>query len=131
MPRPTGQSKTGGRTKGTPNRRSKQLEEILHSVKLNVPERIVELLPKLAPKEEVQVLLQLMPYLYPRRKALEGSVSLGHTSEPHEPPTLSLEELNQKLAWFDEMDADMTENPDLAAAHKLIAASRRGSQPSS
>lgn len=74
MPWPEGKSrgaKTGGRRKGTPNRRTLLLADILEKAGLDVPVRVSELLPALSPKEQVDVLLKLMEYLYPKRKAIE------------------------------------------------------------
>lgn len=67
QPRPT----NGGRKKGTPNKKTQKLLDILESKGLNVPEKIIELLPKLDFKDQVTTLLSLMSYLYPKRKAVE------------------------------------------------------------
>lgn len=75
MPRPLGTSKTGGRRKGTPNRRTIDLTERLENVGLNVPERLVELLPQLSAEKQVEILMDLMTFLYPKRKAIEVSES--------------------------------------------------------
>jgi len=64
-------SKTGGRKPGAPNRPSLELQEALTELGLDLPQRIVALLPKLAPKAQVDVLLKLMDFIYPKRKAVE------------------------------------------------------------
>lgn len=73
MPRQPGASKTGGRHKGTPNKKTEGLRSCLDALELDVPGRIVEILPQLDPAKQVDVLLDLMNYLYPKRKAIEHS----------------------------------------------------------
>lgn len=67
----TRENKTGGRKQGTPNRRTLFLDETFGNLGLNVPEKINELLPELPPNEQINVLLKLMEFLYPKRKAIE------------------------------------------------------------
>jgi hypothetical protein len=62
-----------GRKVGAPNKKTMQLHAVFEELGLSVPERILELLPKLTPIEQTKVLLELMPYLYPKRKAVEIS----------------------------------------------------------
>ncbi len=71
MARPEGSAKTGGRKKGTPNKKSINLQDSLESNGLSVVERLTELLPQLAIEKQADVLLSLMPYLHPKRKAIE------------------------------------------------------------
>lgn len=70
---PTGRTKpkTGGRRRGVPNRPSQELRQALDGLGLNVPLRIAQLLPKLSAKEEAAVLVKLLEFIYPRRKAVE------------------------------------------------------------
>lgn len=71
MPRPTGLPKTGGRKSGTPNKKTALLHEALEAQGLDVPGRLAKLLPQLEPEKQADVLLELMSYLYPKRKALQ------------------------------------------------------------
>jgi hypothetical protein len=68
-----GSPKTGGRTPGTPNKKTIALKSITEALGLDVPKRIAELLPQLDPAKQVDVLLNLMSYIYPKRKAVEHS----------------------------------------------------------
>lgn len=68
MSRPIGTTKTGGRKKGTPNRRTSELTSALEELGLDIPSKIHELLSELPPAKQVDTLLSLMPYIYPRRK---------------------------------------------------------------
>lgn len=73
MSRPTGLKKTGGRQAGTPNQRSldlrERIEELLGGDDL--PGAIFSKIKKLPVDRQVEFLMGLMPYIYPRRKALE------------------------------------------------------------
>jgi hypothetical protein len=71
MPFEQGQQKTGGRRSGTPNRRTNVLSDILDELNIDLPTRIFEILPTLTPEKQIDVLLQLMPFMYPKRKAVE------------------------------------------------------------
>lgn len=74
-----GHKKLGGRKRGTPNAKTQALEGILSGLGKSVPEMILEILPDLDPSEKVKVLMGLMPYIYPKRKAIEIE------SEPMDP----------------------------------------------
>lgn len=76
-----GHKKLGGRQKGQKNKRTLALEEIFEKADLNIPERIIELLEKeyiprsdthpgqgLSDSDKSKVLLELMQYLFPKRK---------------------------------------------------------------
>lgn len=63
-----------GRKKGTPNRQTRLLDEILAAANVEPVKAIMELLPHLEPKQQVDVHLELMGYLYPKRKAVEFNV---------------------------------------------------------
>jgi hypothetical protein len=80
MPRPQGVPKTGGRKKGTPNRSSLLLHEVLENLNVDVPKMIADALPQLPIEKRVEVLTSLLPYLYPKRKAIEHSVKEGSMS---------------------------------------------------
>ena len=53
--------------------------EVLESLSVDLPTKILELLPTLVPEKQVDVLLHLMPYVYPKRKAVE--LDIHDTSE--------------------------------------------------
>jgi hypothetical protein len=87
MPFKRGQPKMGGRKKGTPNKQTALLKDALDELSVDVPKRLAELLPKLEPSKQADVLLDLMGYLYPKRKALEVP-----DTPPPEPPADGLNE---------------------------------------
>jgi hypothetical protein len=96
MSRPPGLPKTGGRTKGTPNRRSGILVEELHHLGLHPVEELVKTLPQLNPETRARILLSFMGFLYPKKVAsgatLEEAVALNNIrKEAEETNELSID----------------------------------------
>jgi hypothetical protein len=59
-------SKTGGRTKGTPNKSTKELRESLKSILQQEIEQIPELLSQIEdPEKRLMLTVRLMPYVMP------------------------------------------------------------------
>lgn len=71
MARPTGLPKTGGRKKGTPNRKTLCLEQAFRDLQIDIPSQLADLLPKLSPEKRADVLIDLMSFIYPKRKPVE------------------------------------------------------------
>lgn len=61
QPKPSG----SGRKRGSKNKKSLELEAAFSCAGLDVPSRLVELLPSLSPDRQADILLDLMAYLYP------------------------------------------------------------------
>lgn len=63
-----------GRPRGSPNKRSIEIQEIIE-LKLGktLPEALLELLPDLSSKDKAMVMTDLLKYVYPARKAVEHS----------------------------------------------------------
>jgi hypothetical protein len=110
MARPIGIEKSGGRGKGTPNRKTVTLHDALSD--LDVPKRLIELIPTLEPAKQADVLVQLMSYLYPKRKAIEHS---GANGDP----------ITFDVRSFD-LAAMVKENPEAMAALSTIEKLARG-----
>jgi hypothetical protein len=70
-----------GRKKGTPNKKTLVLSESLENLKLDIPARLNELLPLLSYEKQADVLLELMSYMYPKRKPLEADGSIAVSTE--------------------------------------------------
>ena len=72
-------SKSGGRTKGTPNKRTSELAEMLHSMNCCPAEGLVRVAQYAESEGNWPLALDayksLLPYLYPKRKAIAHSVS--------------------------------------------------------
>lgn len=86
MGRPPGLPKTGGRKAGTSNKKTDELRVILEKDGISIPEKILSLLPKLSAQKQVDTLISLMPYIYPKRKPFEPA---GH-NELIEPQKLQV-----------------------------------------
>jgi hypothetical protein len=82
MPRPSGLPKTGGRKKGTPNRRTGILAEELDHLDFHPAEHLVKLIPTLEPESQARALIELMGFLYPKRKAMEQRIEVQSQPEP-------------------------------------------------
>ena len=73
MSRPTGLKKTGGRKVGTPNLRSRELQDRIEELLGgdDLPGAILSKVKKLSAEKQVELLMGLMPYVYSKRKAIE------------------------------------------------------------
>jgi len=63
--------KYGGREKGTPNRLTKELRTILKDVLYNELEGIEELLDSLEPKERLELVIKVLPFVLPKVDKIE------------------------------------------------------------
>ena len=66
--------KYGGRQKGSPNRMTKELRSVLKDVLYQELEQIQTHLDTLKPKERVELLIKLMPFVLPK------VTSISHTT---------------------------------------------------
>ena len=55
--------KYGGRQKGTPNKLTKELRTLLKDIMYDELEELQEVLGALNPKDRVELLIKLMPYI--------------------------------------------------------------------
>ena len=77
MGQKVGHKKVGGRQKGTPNKKTKELLEVLGS--FNPAEKLMQLYAETTNEElKTSIAKELMKYVYPQRKAVEmtGDVQL-------------------------------------------------------
>jgi hypothetical protein len=70
-----------GRRKGTVNKKTLALDEALASHGIDPIAQLAEALPQLSADRRVEALLDLMSYLYPKRKAVEVT-GVEAASEP-------------------------------------------------
>lgn len=70
-------NKYGGRTKGTPNRLTKELRTVLKDIVYRELESIELRLDELEPKERIELTIKLMPYVFPKLDSISHS-----TNEP-------------------------------------------------
>jgi hypothetical protein len=59
-------TKTGGRTTGTPNKTTKEIRTVLKGVINNELLNIETLLNGMPPKERLEVVIKLIPYVLPK-----------------------------------------------------------------
>jgi dsRNA-specific ribonuclease len=72
-------NKYGGREKGTPNKLTKEIRKILKDLIHKELEKIEENLYTLDPKQRIELLIKLMPYVLPKVETINESDS---ESEP-------------------------------------------------
>ncbi len=58
--------KTGGRTKGTPNKLTKEIRQTLKNALADQMEEIPQLLSELPSEKRLDYLIKLMPYVLPK-----------------------------------------------------------------
>jgi hypothetical protein len=71
--------KTGGRTKGTPNRTTKELKEMIHNIVEVQLDTIEEDLQDLDPKDRLNILLKLVEYVLPKQR--EQKIDFSNLSD--------------------------------------------------
>ena len=63
-------TKTGGRTKGTLNKTTLETKELIKTIVSNEMETITELLEQLTPKERIDAIIKLLPYIVPKQNEI-------------------------------------------------------------
>ena len=61
-------TKTGGRVKGTPNKLTKEIRAVLKNVMAEEIEALPQLLINLEPRERIEIVIKLMPFVVPKVK---------------------------------------------------------------
>jgi 23S rRNA C2498 (ribose-2'-O)-methylase RlmM len=62
--------KTGGRTKGVVNKTTAETKEILQKIVSNELDNISTLLEKLEPKERIDAVIKMLPYIVPKQQEI-------------------------------------------------------------
>lgn len=94
MGKPVGSPKTGGRKKGTPNAKFWGFLEVLQSRGIEPLGEILDELQRLSGPEKIKVYIDLLPYLYPKRRPTDQTLSLNEIVN-----TMSRDELRE--LWAD------------------------------
>jgi hypothetical protein len=81
----TGQ-KFGGRKKGGLNKTTAETKELIKSIVSNQMENIEALLNKLDPKERIDAIIKLLPYILPR----QSEIAIESKEEFFKPITVTL-----------------------------------------
>ena len=66
--------KSGGRTKGTPNKLTKEIRSVLKDIIFYELENIEEKLVQLEPKDRIELIIKLIPYALPKVEQVNYSV---------------------------------------------------------
>ncbi len=69
----TGHKKLGGRQKGTPNRLTKELRKDLKEIVFHELQNLPDYLRGLSPEKRMEVLLKLLPYVFPKVKPISSN----------------------------------------------------------
>ena len=69
--------KVAGRTKGTPNKTTAELRQLVASIVEKNINKVNDDLAKMQPKDRVAMLEKLMAYVLPRMQAIAANVSAG------------------------------------------------------
>lgn len=77
MARPAGIPKTGGRSKGTPNKRTLAFSETLSERGIDVLGEILTAAADLSERDRANIYLNLLPYQYPKRKPTDAPFSIN------------------------------------------------------
>jgi hypothetical protein len=67
--------KHGGRKKGTPNKLTKELRSVLKEVIYNELENIEERLDQLEPKQRLELVVKMMPYVFPKMESASHMIN--------------------------------------------------------
>ena len=59
--------KTGGRTKGTPNRTTAETKELLQTIVSKELDKLGAMLEQLEPNERINAISKLLPYILPKQ----------------------------------------------------------------
>lgn len=63
--------KTGGRTKGVANKTTAETKEIIQKIVSNELDNIETLLKQLVPKERIDAVIKMLPYIVPKQQEVE------------------------------------------------------------
>ena len=66
--------KFGGRQKGTPNKLTKELRSVLKDVLYDEIDRLPERLDELDTKDRLELLVKLMPFVFPKVQSVSQSL---------------------------------------------------------
>lgn len=89
--RPKGQTKTGGRQAGTPNKVTKNLREWINQLVDDNRLQIERDLKELDPKDRLQILEKLMSYVLPKLQSIDQKIDFDQISDEQ------LDEIIKKL----------------------------------
>lgn len=103
MSRPIGLPKTGGRRKGTPNKKTQRILEVFESLNYDPAQALLHKYQFLSLKDQLLIDLKLMEYIYPRVTSLKVENDPSDLNNPYsEIEQMSSEEKrNLQIRFFE------------------------------
>jgi hypothetical protein len=77
----TGHQKVGGRKKGTPNKLTKEMREVLKDVVADELNTLGQRLEELKPKDRLEVFIKLLPFVLPKMQSIAHTKGEGFEVE--------------------------------------------------
>lgn len=68
-------TKTGGRTKGTPNRNTAETKELLQTIVSKELDKLGAILEQLEPNERINAIAKLLPYILPKQNEVKAEIT--------------------------------------------------------
>lgn len=81
MARPKGTPKTGGRQKGSLNKRTKEIHESLELVMAGLASTLIQDIQSVNPSRRLQLYTDLMNYIKPKLASNKNDDNVNHTGE--------------------------------------------------
>ena len=76
-----GHQKIGGRKKGTPNKLTKEMREVLKGVVANELDTLGQRLEELEPRDRLEVFIKLLPFVLPKTQSIAHTKGEGFEVE--------------------------------------------------
>lgn len=110
-----------GRKRGAPNKRTLDLESTLARHGLDVVGKIAEILPSLPAEKQADVLIDMMSYLFPKRRAVEQTVEVQASGPESNFSEMSKKDYYRELARLERISGKLSRDQTVAAAHNTVA----------
>lgn len=92
--------KTGGRTKGTVNKSTAETKAILQKIVSTELDNLQQLLEDLNPKERLDVVIKLLPYILPKQQ----EIAIESTQSKFQPITVTIVQPDEVRQIMNELE---------------------------
>jgi hypothetical protein len=89
-------TKTGGRTKGTPNRTTAETKELIQNIVNKELPKLGAMLEQLEPNERINAISKLLPYILPKQSEIKAEVKTDSGPTTPEERESRIQELLKK-----------------------------------